>query len=70
MNRSGMIAAGLSADSPWDTCSDATRDTAATLCRLVFSYQRSALHRSLVLRFVFFQKPESALRKTIVSSSA
>ncbi len=47
MNRSGITAAGLSRDSPWDTCSDATRDTAVTLRRLVFSYQRSALDKSV-----------------------
>src|SRR5229473_7577757 len=66
MYRSGIIAAGLNTDSLWDTCSDVTRDTADTLRRLVFSYQRSALERSLVV----LRKSESALHNTIVSSSA
>ena len=68
MYRSGITAAGLSRDSLWDTCSDVTRDTAVTLRRLVFSYQRSAFDKSLP--FVALRKSESALHNTIVSSSA
>src|SRR6202007_2033842 len=73
MNRSEIIAAGLSADSLRDTCSVVTQDTALTLRRLVFSYQRSALERSrLLLRTPLqpFTKSDSALHNTIVSSSA
>ena len=53
-NRSETYVAGLSTASPWATCSDATRDTALTLRRLVFSYQRSALGRSRKLPFLLF----------------
>ena len=70
MNRSEIIAAGLSTPSLRDTCSVVTKDTALTLRRLVFSYQRSALARSLLLLLVPFRKSESALHNTIVSSSA
>jgi hypothetical protein len=70
MYRPETIAAGLNTDSLWDTCSDATQDTALTLRRLVFSYQRSALERSLLPLFIPFRKSESALHNTIVSSSA
>ena len=65
-SRSEIIAAGLSTDSPWATCSDATQDTALTLRRLV-SYQRSALARSVC---PVRRKSESALHNTMVSSSA
>ena len=66
MKRSEITAAGLSTDSLWETCSDVTRDTAETLRRLVFSYQRNALERSPMLPCT----SDSALRNTIVSSSA
>ena len=58
------MVAGLNTDSLWDICRDVTQDTALTLRRLVFSYQRSALERSPL------RKADSALRNTIVSSSA
>jgi hypothetical protein len=73
MNRSEIIAAGLSADSLRDTCSVVTHDTALTLRRLVFSYQCSALERSRLLPRTPLQpvtKSDSALHSTIVSSSA
>jgi hypothetical protein len=63
------MAAGFSTDSLWDICRDVTQDTAVTLRRLVFSYQRSALERS-PRRIAGFRKSESALHNTIVSSSA
>ena len=53
-----------------DICRDVTQDTALTLRRLVFSYQRSALERSPLLSFAPFRKSESALHNTIVSSNA
>src|ERR1700676_3294425 len=68
MHRSGISAAGLNTDSLRDTCSDAPRDTAMTLRRLVFSYQRSARDRSL-LRFGPLRKSKSALHSTIASST-
>src|ERR1700677_218214 len=69
-NRSDSSAAGRSTDSRWATCNDATRDTALTWRRLVFSYQRSAFERSALLPVVRVRKSESALHKTIVSSRA
>ena len=73
MNRSEIIATGLSTDSLRDTCCVVTQDTALTLRRLVFSYQRSALERSPLLLgtpLAPFRKSESALHNTIVSSNA
>ena len=69
MNRSEISAAGLSMASLWDTCRDASHDTALTLRRLVLSYQRNAFERSRSLRLVCFPKSERALHNTIVSSS-
>ena len=43
---SEIMAAGFNTDSLWDICRDVTQDTAVSLRRLVFSYQRSALERS------------------------
>src|ERR1700730_6447245 len=73
MKRSEIVAAGFSADSLRDTCWVVTQDTASTLRRLVFSYQRSAPERSRILLCTPvrpFRKSESALHNTIVSSSA
>jgi hypothetical protein len=69
-NESENRAAGFNTDSLWDICRDVTQDTAVSLRRLVFSYQRSALERSPLLPIAGFWKFESALRNTIVSSSA
>jgi hypothetical protein len=69
-NESEIMAAGFNTDSLWDICRDVTQDTAVSLRRLVFSYQRSALERSPLLPLGLVWKSESALRNTIVSSSA
>jgi hypothetical protein len=76
VHRSGITATGLSTDSLCGTCCDVAQDTAATLRRLVLSYQRNGLEKSLLLLFVLlqrfwpFRKSENALRSTIASSNA
>ncbi len=64
------MAAGFNTDSLRAICRDVTQDTAVSLRRLVFSYQRSALERSPLLPLRPFRRSESALHNTIVSSSA
>ena len=67
---SEIMVAGFNTDSLWDICRDVTQDTAVSLRRLVFSYQRSALERSRLLLPGPLRKADSALHNTIVSSSA
>jgi hypothetical protein len=69
-NESEVMAAGFNTASLWDICRDVTQETAVSLRRLVFSYQRSAVESSPLLPIAGFRKSERALHNTIVSSSA
>jgi hypothetical protein len=65
--RSGIVAAGRSTNSRCDTCREASHDTAPTLRRLLFSYDRSA--RETSVRAPSMSVPSSAFSAGLLRRS-